>query len=55
MLVYKLGADSAVGTPCCRMTTAKVFRLALHKKPLTLNAKFSCVESLSVESLAELK
>ncbi len=39
-------ADSCVGKPSCRMTTAKLSRLALHKISRTPNAKFSCAESI---------
>jgi hypothetical protein len=33
------------------MTTAKDFRLTLHKKSLALNAKFSCAKSIHRDKL----
>ncbi len=44
--VHALFADSGVGKPCCRTTTAKVSRLTLHKRSRTQNAKFSCAKSI---------
>ena len=44
----------ALKTLDCRMTTAKGFRLALHKKSSTLNAKFSCVKSIVFKTLNDL-
>ncbi len=38
---------AAVETPYCRTATVKIFRLALHKKSRTLNAKISCAKSIT--------